>query len=520
MTFSRHYRLLLCGLVIAFVSAVCSSGYITPGSLAATAEAESQADAPATAFFTSPTPSQVPSATPSSTAASPTPFVLPSATPEVSPTAAPPTLYAAQTGDTLVTLALHFGVALHEITSPQDIAPGLITPGQTLLIPNVLGVTTPAERLIPDSEVLLSPSTVGFDASAYVEPLGGHIANYREYLPSGWHSGAEVLERVAIENSINPRLLLAILEFQSGWVTSEPRTQQLEDYPIGHRDPSDQGLNHQLIWAIKQLSIGYYGWRDGSLTTLTFLDGIEIRIAPTLNAGSVAIQYLFSRLYTYDDWQYVIDTDVGLPALFADMFPDPWLRAAETEPLYPSTLEQPTFNLPFYSSQIWFFTGGPHGAWEREGAQAALDFAPSSVVGGCAESDHWVTAMAAGTVVRTGLGTLVIDLDGDGYEQTGWVLVYLHLDYDNDFKVGDLISEGQRLGHPSCLGGLSTATHIHIARKYNGEWISAAGVIPFEMSGWTPVIGEEAYKGTLVRGPETVTACTCANAASRISLDP
>ena len=279
-------------------------------------------------------------------------------------------------------------------------------------------------------------------------------------------------------------------------------------------------MHQQLVWAGNQLSVGYYGWRAGSLTTLTFLDGIKIRLAPTLNAGTVAIQYLFSQLYTYEDWQYVVDPDVGFPALFADMFPDSWLRAAETEPLYPPSLEQPNFKLPFFSSQVWFFTGGPHGAWERAGSQAALDFAPSSIESGCASSDHWVTAMAAGTVVRTGLGTLVIDLDGDGYEHTGWVLLYLHLDYEDDFEVGDTVSEGQRLGHPSCLGGTSTGTHIHIARKYNGEWISAAGVIPFLLSGWTAVAGDEAYQGTLVRAAETVTACTCGNTASRISLDP
>ncbi len=49
-------------------------------------------------------------------------------------------------------------------------------------------------------------------------------------------------------------------------------------------------------------------------------------------------------------------------------------------------------------------------------------------------------------------------------------------------------TNGDRLGHPSCEGELSDGTHVHIARTYNGRWVSAgdppAGGIPFNMGGW------------------------------------
>ena len=113
-------------------------------------------------------------------------------------------------------------------------------------------------------------------------------------------------------------------------------------------------------------------------------------------------------------------------------------------------------------------------------------------------------ASAAGLVVRSGNGLVVLDLDGDGHEQTGWVLLYLHVSSDDRIPVGTWVDEGTHLGHPSCEGGLATGTHVHFARKYNGEWIAADGPMPFVLNGWRAHAGEAAYKGTLTRGEEVV----------------
>jgi hypothetical protein len=57
---------------------------------------------------------------------------------------------------------------------------------------------------------------------------------------------------------------------------------------------------------------------------------------------------------------------------------------------------------------------------------------------------------------------------------------------------------------------------VHIARKYNGEWIPASGTLAFNLEGWVATAGTSAYEGTLQRGPLTVTACTCSDAPSQI----
>jgi hypothetical protein len=81
---------------------------------------------------------------------------------------------------------------------------------------------------------------------------------------------------------------------------------------------------------------------------------------------------------------------------------------------------------------------------------------------------------------------------------------------------GTLVEAGTPIGHPSCEGGSSTGTHVHVARKYNGEWIIADSAIPFIIEGWLPKQGLLPYEGTLTRFEQTITACVCADQDSNI----
>jgi hypothetical protein len=76
------------------------------------------------------------------------------------------------------------------------------------------------------------------------------------------------------------------------------------------------------------------------------------------------------------------------------------------------------------------------------------------------------------------------------------------------------------LGHPSCEGGVSTGTHLHIARKYNGEWIPAEGPLPFILDGWQAYAGVSSYGGWLIRNGETVVSSATRDSASEIRRDP
>jgi LasA protease len=167
---------------------------------------------------------------------------------------------------------------------------------------------------------------------------------------------------------------------------------------------------------------------------------------------------------------------------------------------------QPKLELPFLPGRVWGFTGGPHSAWGPDGALAAIDFAPPSSESGCVQSPEWVTAMAPGVIVRSVNGLVIEDLDGDGVEQTGWNIMYLHIETRDRVSVGTRVETNDKIGHPSCEGGKSSGTHTHVVRKYNGEWILAGGPMPFNLSGYIAHNGDAPYKGTLTLGTKTITA--------------
>jgi hypothetical protein len=118
--------------------------------------------------------------------------------------------YLAQSGDTLSALASHFGVETDQISSPEIIPPeGYLSPGQILYVPNVLEEVLSSAPVLPDSEVIYSPSTVGFRIDTYIAEAGGFLSTYAEEVDGQRMSGGAIVQRVAAETSTNPRLLLA-----------------------------------------------------------------------------------------------------------------------------------------------------------------------------------------------------------------------------------------------------------------------------------------------------------------------
>ncbi len=431
-------------------------------------------------------------------------------------TSLPPFTYITQSGDTLLAVASRFGVSPEEI-SPAQPAAGLLIPGQPMTIPNRLGELPYPSAVLPDSAIIYSPAEANFQIEAYIAQAGGYLSTYSEKVDDETLSGSAIIQRVAVESSINPQLLLAFLEFRSGWVRGQPFVYTQPEFPIGFYVPDYKGLYLELCLVAKQLSLGYYGWREGSLLDLAFGDGSHVRLSPSQNAGSVAVQVFTAIFYRQQsDWLNALYGPQGLVALYSQMFGDPWQAAAQVEPLFPAGVAQPALELPFATGEYWSLTSGPHIAWRTGTPRGALDFAPITGEPPCMVSRAWVTASAPGRVVRAERGVVALDLDGDGLEQTGWVLVYMHIAEQERVPLGTWVETGQPIGHPSCEGGTATGTNVHLARKYNGEWLAADGPLPMVLSGWVAHQGKLSYEGTLEKDGKVVSAHPDGSAGSTI----
>ncbi len=422
-------------------------------------------------------------------------------------------------GETLGLIAQQYQISLEELLALNPlINPDIISIGQEIIIPGDAQPVQvgPSLKLIPDSELVYGPAAADFDTAEFVQALGGFLASYSEEVEGQQLSGSAVVQLIADRYSINPRLLLAVLEHQSGWVTLPNPANT--NYPLGYEDPNTAGLYLQLYWAANLLNLGYYGRAEGGQTAMQLADGSWVNFAPEINDGTAGVQNMLGAPSgtTRESWQRAVSAE-GFLATYTSLFGNPF--AYTVDPIVPANLAQPTLVLPWTSGETWYLTSGPHGGWNSGSAWAALDFAPPADQFGCVVSDNWVTAMAPGTVVRSEFGAVVVDGNGDGSAATGWGYVYMHLETRDRVPVGTQVATGDRLGHPSCEGGFSNGTHLHVARTYNGRWISADGALPFVLSGWvTQGLGRE-YDGLLVRGEEVREACVCREDINAITAD-
>lgn len=418
--------------------------------------------------------------------------------------------YVVQTYDTLAQIAERFGVTWEKLAAENQLAnPNQLEVGQVIRIPAVSPEDIgPDFKILPDSELVNGPAATYLDIAAFAEAQGGYLSQHRERAADEFLSGPEIVAKVSMEYSVNPKVLLTLLEMQSGWVRNpNPRTSSLE-FPLGYSDSRRIGLYRQLTWAADQLNSGYYQWKANLVAGWYTADSAFVPASPTINAGTAAVQKVLAQLYSENKWRDAIIED-GFFATYSLLFGYPFDFAIE--PLLPEDLTQPELQLPFEPGVPWVYSGGPHSGWGNGSAWAALDFAPRGDQLGCNESSDWVTAVADGLILRSKNGAVVQDMDGDGFEETGWTVLYMHVAENQRVEEGRYLLAGERIGHPSCEGGLANASHLHIARRYNGEWIPAFGMLAFAMDGWVSMSSGFLYEGSLQKNDQVVESCECSD---------
>jgi LasA protease len=415
-------------------------------------------------------------------------------------------IHVVKDGDDWMQIARQYEVGVQQILSANGTdrsAP--LSVGQSLIIPPPLPeAQAPYFKIIPDSELIYGPSMVTSPFDLTMLPPENQHSNYVEIINETPLDGPAIVRMVAEKYSVNPKLLFALLVHQCAQAENSGTCLEGNDYPLQWNEPGKEGLYKQLSWAADQLNFGFYRWLTGWNGPFIFPDGSVVVPSPGINAGTAAVQYLFTRLYPVELWREVV-SEHGFYQSYFSTFGDPFELAVE--PLLPPDLKQPVLGLPFETGVPWSFTGGPHSAIGNWAAWGALDFAPSLNASGCEASKDWVVAVANGEITRSFNGQVMQEIDGDGFEQTGWAVLYFHIAANDRVEAGTYLHKGDRIGHASCEGGFSTGTHLHLARKFNGVWISADGEIPFNLNGWISTSEGAPYDGSMNRGGTELRAC-------------
>jgi LasA protease len=323
-----------------------------------------------------------------------------------------------------------------------------------LLVATLLFTAQSLPGQISDDDFVFRPLTQLNDWEGY---FSGPLSEHREYF-THWCGS----------KTVNPNLVLALMEMQSGLVSSQDSKDR--DRPFGVLS-SETGFRPQLIDILTNL-------------TNTFYDVLEEqelefeksgRLEEQATAGTRALTGLLGPELNqfFDSYQTLFNRSlVGDKALVAT-------HMEKNNP--------PSFQLPWPRGDQWM-GGGAHGHDGRSTPYSSLDYARRWPSWGGAV--NWVHASHGGTVFVYSSCYLEI------VHSSGWTTGYYHLD-QIQVSHRSTVSQNQRLAlyasnraQALCQGGSSTGPHVHLTLINNGRYQSLQG---HTFSGWSVNIGRWSY---------------------------
>lgn len=334
-------------------------------------------------------------------------------------------------------------------------------------------------NLLADGQFVYGPNVGDFNVKVYLEGINSPLIPY-----------AEIIEERAYYYSINPRVLLTILEIQNNLVTTASSIQMDEGEFYTLLDQLCQNLSapfYEHLYA--QYGIGEIIPKR----KLTIKDGTSVNISSgDINAATYALLIALTPSMTTEQEKQMLSpqSERGFVQIYQTLFPqdDPLDESNRLNPMAipPSDM----LKLPVKECSTWKFTGGPHG-WNTgyDTPWSSIDFAPAGHSGCSIPTSRWVAAAAGGSVEYHSSYYVRIN------HGNGWATDYFHL---ANLQVSNgRIGQDQRLANPSCNGGQATGAHVHFAVVYGGLRQAIDGTT---MEGWTVHKGSSAYGGYLQEG--------------------
>lgn len=328
--------------------------------------------------------------------------------------------------------------------------------------------------LVADDRFSYAPDFYAAEVQAFLEEQGSGLAQVTVPLGQGQDPFAHALTAHCIRYGLNPKVLLALLEVQSGAVRREELTEKDLEWAFGYLDPGWQGLDRQLQWATFILADSFRGEEPGEVPVLT--DGTLASIPGQANAATQALLRLLAYTADAERFAQLRSDGVGsFVATYRDLFDeDPRLSLGlpldpPREPFLRPPLsmaapissyfdhEYPIFrengSLLTYTGERGHQSYDGHDGWDY-----ALG-AGSPVL--AAAAGRVAFAGFVDTLCPTPAGLVVLD-HGQGFRTLYWHLQRI------DAEEGSDVAQGERIGTVGSTG-CSSGPHLHFGVEYMGR---------------------------------------------------
>jgi len=329
---------------------------------------------------------------------------------------------------------------------------------------------------VSDGQFVWGPNVGRFDIAGFLTRRGSPLAPH-----------APDLALWASYSSVNPKLLLAALEFRYGLVSSLPAGWTSDDVLAAIEDTAmtmaTAYYQHLHTWGERRPEA-----RRLTIPPVLLLeDGSLRRLDPTDPSGTFALAAFLARFTDAAEFDRALAVGGagGFDDVFGSLFPTVDLQSTANEIDPPGTPPANLLQFPFAMGATWTF-GGPH-SWNGNSTPpfSSMDF----FIGGstcAAPAYQFSVAAASGTAYRPWGYSCWLEID----HGAGWVTSYYHL---QNLTAAASAERNDPLGTIACeicAGGFATGPHVHFSLKYNGAYVSLEGV---ELSGWTVHVGTVAY---------------------------
>jgi murein DD-endopeptidase MepM/ murein hydrolase activator NlpD len=337
----------------------------------------------------------------------------------------------------------------------------------------------PRSALIDQQRFFYEPDFYATHIQAYLETQPGPLKSYRTMVGSREHSFAEILASQTSLYSINPKVVLALIEQQSGMLTTASPSEEQQKFMLGFRSEEEkrEGWLAQLRWAIRELHRAQRDYPSGP--ELAYAD----KSHSALPSGMTLVDYAIARVLAATTTADALPTKLdggsrSFVATYTRLFSDPrdppidWPEPAA--PFLSLPMEAPHETTSFFDHDTPFLSQSGSIVTYRGDRDEQLSYDGH---------DGWdygmlppepVLAAADGTVVFAGnsddgcgVAKVVIIDHGNGYRTLYWHLT------QPTVEVGP-VERGQQIGTAGS-SGCATGPHLHFQVQYLGHDTDPAG---------------------------------------------
>ncbi|WP_338844728.1 hypothetical protein V8J88_13870 [Massilia sp. W12] len=300
-----------------------------------------------------------------------------------------------------------------------------------------------------------------FDIAGWLQNNAPHLKQH-----------AEVISHWAGYTSVSPRVLIALMEHQTGMVSRQAGFAANSEQPFAALS-NEKGFAQQVRDVADQIAQQLY--------------------APLAHPGAAEFQQsgtsVLQKMLAKGRSLKAENAEQDFAATYSRLFGQPFdaqaanksLADVHGQSLAPRAGPAVGFlQFPFPIGQTWYVGGAHTNTGSGNYPMSSLDMSQGGGWGSN-QSNIWVTSSAGGQYKRHSSCFAEIVHSG------GWSTTYYHL-MNQQYNTGANINKNVRFANPAntkgqalCNGGHSTGPHQHYSLKYNGAYYHLNGV---NISGW------------------------------------